>query len=93
MAHTYHIGLSLLSNSEACIENLEKYGVTYRDYTWDEIQMRGGSGRALPQISQEVIADIHKKFGKDYPVILTIDGDTVSGLPCSASNELLGYPA
>jgi arginase family enzyme len=93
VAHTYHIGLSLLSNSEACIENLEKYGVTYRDYTWDEIQMRGGSGRALPEISQEVIADIQKRFGKDYPVIFTIDGDTVCGLPCSASNELLGFPA
>ena len=23
VAHTYHIGLSLLSNSDACIENLE----------------------------------------------------------------------
>jgi arginase family enzyme len=35
--HTYLIGLSLLSNSEACISNLERFGVTYRDYTWDEI--------------------------------------------------------
>jgi arginase family enzyme len=33
--HTYIIGLSLVSNSETCIENLESFGVTYRPYTWD----------------------------------------------------------
>jgi arginase family enzyme len=37
VAHTYIVGLSLLTNSEACIENLESFGVTYRAYTWDEI--------------------------------------------------------
>jgi arginase family enzyme len=35
--HTYIIGLSLLSNSEACIENLERFNVTYLPYTWDQI--------------------------------------------------------
>lgn len=34
---TYIIGLSLLSNSETCIENLENFGVKYLDYTWDQI--------------------------------------------------------
>ena len=82
--HTYIVGLSLLSNSDACIDNLERFGVTYRNYTWDQIQMNGGSGLALPAITNEIISDIKKKHGKDYPVIFTIDGDTVCGLPCSA---------
>ncbi|TNV78058.1 hypothetical protein FGO68_gene13356 [Halteria grandinella] len=90
--HTYIIGLSLLSNSDACIDNLERFGVTYRSYTWDEIQMNGGSRLALPSITNEVILDIERRFGKVYPVIFTIDGDTVCGLPCSAQNEVLGYP-
>ena len=46
--------------------------------------MRGGSSKAIPEIAKEIIHDITKKFGKDYPVIFTIDGDTVCGLPCSA---------
>ncbi len=66
--------------------------MTYRDYTWDEIQMRGGSRVALNDIASEIISDIDKRFGKDHPVIFTIDGDTVCGLPCSAQNEVLGYP-
>lgn len=49
--HTYIVGLSLLTNSETCIENLEKFGVTYRPYTWDEIQMRGGARVALHEIT------------------------------------------
>jgi arginase family enzyme len=92
VAHTYHIGLSLLANSEACIDNLDRFGVTYRDYTWDEIQMRGGSRKALPEISEEIIRSVEKRFGLAHPVIFTIDGDTVCGLPCSAQNEVLGYP-
>lgn len=56
--HTYIVGLSLLSNSDACIDNLERFGVTYRNYTWDQIQMKGGSGLALPAITNEIISDI-----------------------------------
>ena len=33
----YVIGLSLLSNSDAAISNLEKNNVSFKDYTWDEI--------------------------------------------------------
>lgn len=33
----YVIGLSLLSNSEAALSNLEENDVSFRDYTWDEI--------------------------------------------------------
>ena len=90
--HTYLVGMSLLTNSDACIENLERFGVTYRDYTWDEIQMRGGSRVAISAITEEIIEDVKKKVGKDHPVIFTIDGDTVCGLPCSAQNEVVGYP-
>ena len=82
--HTYIIGLSLLTNSDACIENLESFGATYRPYTWDEIQLRGGSRLALPEITAEIIKDISTKYGPDYPVLFTIDGDTIQGLPCSA---------
>lgn len=49
--HTYIVGLSLLTNSETCIENLENFGVTYLPYTWDEIQMRGGARVALLEIT------------------------------------------
>jgi predicted alpha/beta superfamily hydrolase len=52
----------------------------------------GGSRSAFPQITEEIIADIKSKFGKDYPVLFTIDGDTICGLPCSAQQEVLGYP-
>ena len=82
--HTYIVGLSLLTNSDTCIENLEKFGVTYLPYTWDEIQMRGGARVALPEITSEIINDIHTNYGPDYPVLFTIDGDTIQGLPCSA---------
>ena len=54
--------------------------------------MRGGSRVALPEITTEIIKDIHDKFGPDYPVLFTIDGDTVQGLPCSAQQEVVGYP-
>ena len=33
----YVIGMSLLSNSDAAINNLEKNNVSFREYTWDEI--------------------------------------------------------
>ena len=86
------MGLSLLANSEACIENLERFGVRYREYTWDEVQMRGGSQRAMREISEEIVKEVKERYGEGQPVIFTIDGDTVCGLPCSASNEVLGYP-
>ena len=35
--HTYIVGMSLLSNSETCIENLENFKVKYLPYTWDQI--------------------------------------------------------
>ncbi len=47
---------------------------------------------ALQEITQEIINDIHTKYGPDYPVLFTIDGDTVQGLPCSAQQEVVGYP-
>ncbi len=74
----------MISNSDACITNLNNFGVTYLDYTWDQIQSRGGSRLALPAITEEIIHDIQKRYGKDQPVIFTIDGDTIQGLPCSA---------
>jgi len=39
---------------------------------------------ALAAITDEIIHDIQKRYGKYQPVIFTIDGDTVQGLPCSA---------
>ncbi len=54
--------------------------------------MKGGSRVALRQMAEEIIVDVGKQFGTKHPVIFTIDGDTVCGLPCSASNEVLGYP-
>jgi len=47
----YVIGMSLLSNSDAAIANLEQYNVSFRDYSWDEIQRRGGSSKAIPQMT------------------------------------------
>lgn len=44
----------------------------------------GGSRTALKEATDEIIDDIKKNNGKDHPVIFTIDGDTVCGLPCSA---------
>ncbi len=44
-------------------------------------------------MTKEIIDDIRRHYGKNYPVILSICADTVSGLPCSASNEVVGYPA
>lgn len=84
VAHSYIIGLSLLANSETVMENLEAFGTRFLDFTWDQIQMMGGSRVALPRIADLIIKDIHERFGKDYPVLFTIDGDTVQGLPCSA---------
>ena len=77
VAHSYIIGLSLLANSDVCIQNLIDFGTTFRDYTWDEIQMSGGSRVALPSIADQIVKDINQRFGKDYPVLFTIDGDTV----------------
>ena len=61
---TYIVGLSLLSNSEACIENLEKFGVRYREYTWDQVQMRGGSQKAMREISEEIVREVKEKYGE-----------------------------
>ena len=44
-------------------------------------------------MTQEIIDDVRRRFGKSQPVILSICADTVCGLPCSASNEVVGYPA
>lgn len=48
----YVIGMSLLSNSDASIANLEKNNVSFKDFTWDEIQRKGGSRKAIPHITQ-----------------------------------------
>jgi arginase family enzyme len=88
----YLIGMSLLSNSDAAIQNLEKNNVSFRDYSWDEIQRRGGSRLAIPLFTDQIIEDVRKRYGKDYPVIVSICADTVCGLPSSASNEVVGYP-
>lgn len=89
----YVIGLSLLANSEAAISNLDSNNVSYRQFAWDEIQRKGGAGRALPQMTQEIIDEVRRRFGKSHPVILSICADTVCGLPSSAANEVVGYPA
>jgi hypothetical protein len=39
--------------------------------------MRGGARVAFPEITSEIIKDINTKFGPDYPVLFTIDGDTI----------------
>jgi arginase family enzyme len=92
VAHSYIIGLSLLANSEIVMANLEAFQTRFLDFTWDSIQMAGGSRVALPLFADVIIKDIHERFGREYPVLFTIDGDTVQGLPCSAQNEVLGYP-
>lgn len=48
----YLIGVSFLSNSDASIANLEKHDVQFKDFSWDEIQRKGGSRKAIPQITE-----------------------------------------
>ena len=88
----YLVGMSLLSNSDLAIHNLERNNVSFKDFTWDEIQRQGGSRKAIPHMTKEIIKEIRKNYGKKYPVIVSICADTIQGLPCSASNEAVGYP-
>lgn len=88
----YAIGISLTSNNSSTIDNMEKFGVVYEDYTWDSIQ-RMGSSHPLLEIAKEVVENVKTVHGDEYPVILSVCADTVQGLPCSAQNEVIGYPS
>ena len=46
--------------------------------------MNGGSTKFIPKIALEIISDIKKNYSAEYPVILTIDADTIEGMPTSA---------
>jgi arginase family enzyme len=36
-AKAYAVGISLFSNNAATIDNMERFGVEYKKYTWDNI--------------------------------------------------------
>lgn len=89
--HAYCVGLNPLSNSGATLENMDTRGVKYEPYVWDYIK----SGEmSLTQCADDVISSIHAtvKPGDGIPpVILSICGDSVLGLPASAGTGTVGY--
>jgi histidine ammonia-lyase len=86
---TFLVGFSELHNNETCVENLLKNKVEFRDYTCQKIQ----SGQtSIKSVVEDIINNVKTNY-KDNPVVLCIDGDTVSGLPASAGNTVVGFPA
>ncbi len=85
----YLVGFSELHNNQTCVENLLKYKVEFEDYTCQKIQ----SGQTtINSCIQKIIRNVKNNY-RDNPIILCIDGDTISGLPASAGNTLVGFPA
>lgn len=84
------MGLNALANSGPTIQNLDDYGAVYRDYTWDRIKSGDSS---LETAAIEIARDITGRYGSDVPVILSICGDSVLGLPSSAGTGAIGYSA
>jgi arginase family enzyme len=84
----YVIGLNALANSGPTLDNLDIFGAVYREYTWD----RNKAGDTSLEIAaREISAEINQRHGSDFPVILSICGDSVQGLPSSAGTGTIGY--
>jgi histidine ammonia-lyase len=84
---SFLIGFSELHNNEACVENLIKYDVQFKDFTCQNIQSRQ---KTLKSSVEDIIKCVKENY-KDSPVVLCIDGDTVSGMPASAGNTAVGF--
>ena len=82
------MGLNALANSGPTIKNLDDYGAVYRNYTWDRIKAGDSS---LEAAAIEIAGDISSQYGSEVPVILSICGDSVLGLPSSAGTGAIGY--
>jgi len=85
---SYLVGFSELHNNETCVDNLINYDVEFQNYTCQKIQ----SGQiSIQSAVEEIVSNVKSKY-KDLPVVLCIDGDSVSGLPASAGNTVVGFP-
>lgn len=97
VAGAYCVGLNPLANTDLTIKNLDKYGVKYRDFCWDNIKLSGSTdGDALIKMARDISNEIKVKYGgrsSNPPVILSICGDSVLHLPSSAGTGTIGYEA
>lgn len=87
--HAYLVGMNPMSNNQTTVDNLSKYQIDYKDFSWPALL---DAGKTVADSAQEIVKDIHERYdGK--PVIVSICGDSVSLLPASAGNTVVGYDA
>ena len=75
-----------------------RHGVHYEEFTWDRIQTGATSLSAAADAVADNILSANTTDGTDAlgqckPVVLSICGDSVLGLPASAGTTTVGYPA
>ena len=91
----YCVGLNPLSNSQSTINNLDQHGVVYSPYTWDRLKSGDVTlAQAAHDITDEILdhaLSSEHPGGELPPIILSICGDSVLGLPSSAGTDMVGY--
>ncbi len=86
---SYLVGMNPMSNSDKTVENLEQYNVSYTEYSWYSII---NNGYTLKDCAHDIVHKVNKDH-PNSPVILSICGDSISLLPASAGNSVIGYNA
>lgn len=83
----YLVGLNPIANSNITIANLEKYHVAYQNFTWQALIEQN---RTLSDCAKDIVNDIQDNF-PNKPIIVSLCGDSISMLPASAGNMVIGY--
>jgi len=83
----YLVGLSPLNNNAETLDNLTKLGVTYEEFTWERLI---SDNDAFNLAATTIITEIQEQH-PESPVILSICGDSILGLPASDGNTHVGY--
>ncbi len=79
-----------LANSDLTITNLINAGAVFEDFTWDRIK---AGETSLDLIACEIAEKLNSDEFNRSPIILSICGDSVLGLPSSAGTSTIGYAA
>ncbi len=86
---SFLVGFSEIHNNDTCVENLITFNVEFMDYTCQKIQ----AGETNINLCVDDIVKTVKQYYVDNPVVLCIDGDSICGIPASAGNSFVGFPA